>query len=159
MGSYIYAYAEKRHNGQWMPAHRDGVVWENEHPARVWDTQSYAMYGWLADVRNYSKVPPVIERRGLPVDVSSDIANLSEANWAYGHSWIGLDELLCFDYNATFEDRRTPNGAGPYGTTYPEGMGTVKPYREIFAPVFWEDIEKLKALDAPENIRIVFFFD
>lgn len=153
MGSYIHAYAERRYNGHWIPAHLDGIVIENEHPARVWDTQNYTMFGWLADVRNYSKVPPVIERRGLPEDVSSEIANKASADWAYGHSWIGLDELLQFNYDATFEDRRH------HGETLPEGSGKIITYREIFAPVFWEDIEILKAIDAPENVRIIFFFD
>jgi len=34
--------------------------------------QSYALYGFLADVRNLSKITPISEPRGLPDDASHD---------------------------------------------------------------------------------------
>ncbi len=160
MGSYIHAYVERRTNGRWFPAGLPGLVDpDNKHPAQVFNTQNYTMFGWLADVRNYAKVPPIAQRRGLPDDVSDEVAGLAENMNFYGHSWLSLRELLEFDYEATFEDRRAPGGHPEYRDTFPPGMGEVKPYREIFPTRYWEELEAMKQLGDVEDTRIVFWFD
>ena len=78
MGTYIHAYAERRSNGQWFPASLSGLVTGDDHPAKLLDGQNYTLFGWLADVRNYAKVPPLSLARGLPADVSEEIAHLAD---------------------------------------------------------------------------------
>lgn len=161
MGTYIHAFAERKHDGQWFPATRNADVSANDQPPlRVWDIQNYTMFGWLADVRNYAKVTPISRARGLPTDVSAAIASMANRfGDNHSHSWLGLGEILAFDFDATFEDRRTGNGSHKFGDTFPEGMGEVKPYRAIFSQVFWDDIEAMKRMGMPEDVRIVFWFD
>lgn len=161
MGTYLHAYAEQKRNGKWFPVIRSGVASANDQPpSRIWDIQNYTMFGWLADVRNYAKVRPISKARGLPSDVSTEVANLATRFGDYHtHSWLGLGEILAFDFDATFEDRRTGNGSHQFGDTYPEGMGEVKLYRSIFSQVFCDDVEAMKRLDVPEDVRIVFWFD
>jgi hypothetical protein len=68
------------------------------------------MFGWLADIRNYSMVEPIAARRGLPADLSEEMSVVeSLTRDVSGHSWLSLSELLNFDYEATFEDRRSPD--------------------------------------------------
>ena len=162
MGTYIHAYAERRSNGQWFPASLSGLVTGDDHPAKLLDGQNYTLFGWLADVRNYAKVPPLSLARGLPADVSEEIAHLADNARERGHgrfSWLGLRELVAFDYEATFENRRTGNGGSQYGDTYPVGLGEVVTYREAFGQWFFDDIDKLKALGDIDDVRMVFWFD
>lgn len=69
-----------------------------------------------------------------------------------GHSasWLSLKELLEFDYDQIFEDRR--NG----GYTCEPGKGELTTYKEFLGEGFFEDLEKLKNSGAD---RIVFWFD
>lgn len=157
MGTYIHAYAERRTNGQWFPASLSGLVNGEDHPAKLFDGQNYTLFGWLADVRNYAKVPPLSQPRGLPEDVSTDIADI--ARRAEDASWLGLRELVAFDYDATFENRRTGNGGSQYGDTYPAGKGQVMTYREAFGQWFFDALDRLKALGSEDDVRIVFWFD
>jgi hypothetical protein len=162
MGTYIKAYAEQRHGGQWVAASIDRVLikGDDSHAAHVWDTQNYTMFGWLADVRNYAMIPPLSQPRGLPPDVSDEIAALYHRTGDnHSCSWVLLEELSKFDYDATFEDRRTGDGGHQYGDTYPSSMGRIVTYRSIFADTFWEDIEAMKKLARPEYVRVVFWFD
>ena len=108
------------------------------------------MYGFLANVRNYSRVPPISEPRGLPEDISEDVKSESEEYWSgdgHSHSWVSLKELLDFDYEKTFEDRRC------------EGDGEVVSFKKFLGEQFFAQIEILKTLGDPEDVRIVFFFD
>lgn len=150
MSYELTAYAEHRVRGHWFPVSRDGVVLANEegNPARVWDGQ-YNLFGWLANLRNSRQVPQVIALRGLPDDLSVQVAELAararERGADVGHSWIGLNELLDFDYDATFADQRN--------------KGEQTPYRDLFNVEFWEDLAALQTQGKPEDVRVVFWFD
>jgi hypothetical protein len=115
------------------------------------------MYGFLADVRNYSAIPPITPQRGLPHDVAGgDDADLGK----HSHSWLSLSELLAFDYDAPVEDRRirvqlAPDFWSGAGTAEPGG-GEMTTYRGFLGEEFFADLEKLKAAGAE---RIVFGFD
>lgn len=102
---------------------------------------------------------PIASRRGLPEDVSDEVRCEAEDEDFYSPSWVSLDELLAFDYDATFEDRRTGNGGHQFGDTFPAGMGTIRPYREIFCDAYWNELEAMKALGEVTDTRIVFWFD
>lgn len=162
MGSYIHAFAERRHNGRWFAASISGLVSGDDHPARLPLAQNYTLFGWLADVRNYAQVPPLTARRGLPIDADRELLQMADAAGArgcYAFSWVSLRELLAFDYDATFEDRRTSNAAGPRGDTVPPGMGERTSYRAALGPSLFECIRKLQALGEPDDLRVVFWFD
>ena len=70
-------------------------------------------------------------------------------------------ELLAFDYDATFEDRRVSGeilpGVISHGMSCPPGQGTVVTFREFLGQQYFTDLNKLKAL-GPET-RILFYFD
>jgi hypothetical protein len=121
------------------------------------DWRGYGMYGFLADVRNYSNVPPISEPRGIPDDVSSATYGDAEI-WggdAHSHSYLSIKELNEFDYDKPVEDCRvTIDGNG--GCTCDRGEGQMTTYRELLGSAFFYNIEKLNELKAD---RVVFWFD
>lgn len=138
MGCDIHSFAERKNaQGEW-------VVVEGVHP---FDWRNYGMYGFLADVRNYSAVPPIARPRGLPEDVSAPIADAHGWSDLHDTSWLGLDELLMFDYEALFEDQRAP--------TPPGGRPSVS-YRDFLGDEFFADLCSLQEVGAE---RVVFWFD
>jgi hypothetical protein len=152
------------------------------------------MFGFLSGVRNYSKVTPISDPKGLPQD--SEYLNkpseygyyikdmyygghipeqdrgrkytdiLYDANY-HSHSYLTLKELLDFDYSKTFEDRRTTkteirsNGGTLINGAHVcvEGSGSTVTYRDYLGESFFECIYQLKMLGAPEDVRIIFWFD
>lgn len=142
MGCDIYIIVQKRTDNAWadMPE------------ISVFDWRSYGMFGFLANVRNYSAVTPIAEQRGLPADFGSaedyDVGD-------HSFSWLSVQELANFDYDQSMEDRRVMrenNG----GCTASPGEGVSMSYREFLGPAFFSDLEKLKTSGA---YRIVFGFD
>jgi hypothetical protein len=140
MGCDIHTRAEKRVAGKWTVI--DGF--------RPFDWRDYRMYGFLADVRNYSAVPPIAEPRGLP----SDMAPAPPFEYLGDHtfSWLSVKELASFDYDSLVEDRRCTVQIGPNawdgGATAAPGAGWITTYREFLGRGFFDDIEKLKAIGA-----------
>jgi hypothetical protein len=129
------------------------------HTISPFDWRSYGMFGFLADVRNYSHVPPISSPRGLPSDLQP-----RESLDRHSFSWLGLEELLTFNYDASFENRRSMrqeahnywNGAADSGP----GNGKQTTFREFLGPAFFRDLEIMSALDPdPRNVRVVFSFD
>jgi hypothetical protein len=70
--------------------------------------RDYCVFAILAGVRNYSTEAgdafvPVAPPRGLPGDVSPEVARLSEF-WdgdGHSHSWLTLREVLAYDWSRT----------------------------------------------------------
>lgn len=129
------------------------------------ETRNYGLFGFLADVRNYSYVPPLDEPRGLPIGLSPAVREEYDG-WrsdAHSMSWFLLKELLDFDYDATFEDRRCTkqespgfwNGAADAG----EGNGKKTTYREFLGTEYFTVLEALKTIGKPDEVRVVFWFD
>lgn len=147
MGCDIHSRAERRVGGKWQII--PGLA--------PFDWRSYGMFGFLANVRNYSAIPPLSEPRGLPDDAPrEDDEDLGD----HSYSWLSIDELLAFNYDQSVEDRRvtrqiTPNFSDG-GCTADPGGGEMTTYREFLGPAFFEDLDKLKAAGAE---RIVFGFD
>lgn len=108
------------------------------HGAAPFDWRSYGMFGFLADVRNYSHVPPISAARGLPLDMR----DYDPDDYRFGDhsfSWLGIDELLAFDYDAMFEDRRCTrdgNGAADSGP----GNGEQTTFRKFLGPQYFRDL-------------------
>jgi hypothetical protein len=183
MGCDIHVHVEVRNptTGEWEEgggrvfpdAWQDGELVEEPFGNR-----SYGMFGFFADVRNYSDIPlnfgPM--PRGIPDDSPYSKKNAVHQEYGFGgysydvmdhpwdgdyhsHSYLTLRELVEFDYDQQFEDRRaTRDGDG--GCTSEPGGGTMTTYREFLKyNNFFEHIEILKTLGGLDDVRIVFWFD
>lgn len=124
---------------------------------QFFDMRSYRVFGFLADVRNYSAVTPISEKRGIPANISPEVRDGYEY-WCgdgHSHSWLYLEEMLNFNYEDQMEDRRcTVNGNG--SRTTPEGEGEIKSYRDFLGEFYFNELEKLKESGVD---RVVFWFD
>lgn len=152
MGCDIHTLVEVRDNGRWIYLPLD---------YEPFDTRSYGMFGFFADVRNYSFVPSIQSKRlGLPDDASREAKARFPLN-SYYHSMthVTLKQLIDFDYSQTFEDRRCMrdgNGAADAGI----GNGEVKTFKEFLGEYFFAEIDKLKQLGySPDDLRILMGFD
>lgn len=152
MGCDIHSHAEKRTE----------LGYEKIAGLEPFDWRAYGMFGFLANVRNYSEVPPIAEQRGIPSDVSAEVAN-DYKGWdmdAHSASWLSVEELAAFNYDAPMEDRRVTRQTGPNswdgGCTAEPGGGEKTTFREFLGEGFFKEIQKLKDAGAD---RIVFWFD
>ena len=78
MGSDIHVMCEIKRNGQW----------EYEPMLdSVFDGRQYSLFGFLANVRNYSESPFIQQSRGIPKDASEEVSKteygLGEHNFGY----------------------------------------------------------------------------
>lgn len=123
-----------------------------EHP-------DYRIFGFLADVRNYSHSPVIAAPRGLPVDL--DVVGDDFDSWRpdlFSTSWLTLAELQAYDYDQVFCDRRVRkdgNGAALANKDH----GEYRRLRDFLTPYFFERLTILAGLGVPEDVRIVFGFD
>lgn len=131
------------------------------HGPAPFDWRAYWMFGFLAGVRNYSGIPPLAEPRGIPSNVSQDVADDYEM-WdadAHSASWLSVEELMAFDYTAPVEDLRvtvqTSWGLDGGGTAAPGG-GKMTTYQDFLGDAFLSDLKVLADIGAD---RIVFWFD
>lgn len=163
MGCDIHMHAEKRVDDQWVKAPR--VIPKSKHGD--WnddplENRSYAYFGWIADVRNYSQVPPISPPRGVPDDMSPETKKSFEG-WdidAHSASWLTVDEILAVDFDQVIEDRRVTRQTGPNswngGCTAEPGQGKKETLREFLGEYTVNALFKLR----DEGVeRIVFWFD
>lgn len=116
-----------------------------------------SVFSFLAGVRNYASIRPLSQPRGLPDDAPDGSAQLGK----YSHSWLSLDELTAFNYDAPIEDRRFTQQPGSNPAAYwpvraEPGQGKMTTYREFLGPAFFAELERLKAAGTQ---RILFGFD
>lgn len=159
MGCDIHSFAEVLTDGTWVQAH--GVSPEAEWPDEVDEVfldRDYGLFGFLADVRNYSHSPVIAEPRGLPDDVSAAIREEhDEFGESHGASWLTLAELFAYDYDQVFWDRRvTKNGNG--AALADEGEGKHLTLREFLGRDYFRALDRLVLAD-PGAVRVVFWFD
>jgi len=139
--------------------------WKAVNISEIFDWRSYRMYGFLADVRNYSAVPPQWPNRPWPEDASSGAIEMRE-RWngdGHSHTFVTLAELLAFNYDATVEDRRITVQTGPNswngGATAESGGGKMTTWHEFLDGGFFADLERLKEVGSPESVRVLMLFD
>lgn len=134
MGCDITCEAQKRIGDRWETL-----------PVEFYVGRSYAVFGFMADVRNYSASPVISKARGFPHDYKEDDYD------HYHASWLTVDEMLHYDYDLTFENRRSSGG-----TTLPVGSGTDVVLHEFLGKGYFEGFMRLHKAGAD---RIVFWFD
>ena len=174
MGCDIHSYAEVRNKktGKWEQVFdfttlsdfdKDWYKCEKgDHP---FDCRSYGTFAFLAGVRNYSHITPIVEPRGIPVDVSDTVKDeyLYWYDDAHTPSHIYLRELVEFDYSQEFWNRRVTKQTGPNSWSgaalAEEGEGEVLAIEDFLSPMFFKHIEDLKALGDLDDVRVVFWFD
>lgn len=144
MGTDIYTHIEVKQSDKWIHL----IDYED----RVFSERNYGVFGFLANVRNYSAVQPLSERRGLPPDISVGLKSIINNEYEYEPygSYFTLKELLSVNYNQIIWDRRF-NGK----TSERERLSL----KDFLGKKFMEDLDFLKTLGKPENVRILFWFD
>lgn len=159
MGCDIHLIAQKK-----VVVDQDAPAWAEQTASYqdvegdFLDYRSYRLFGFLADVRNYSAITPIAKRRGIPDDFH-DKEHPYRADDYYSdyhsHSWLSLEELLGYDYDQTVEDRRvTIDNDG--GRTAEPGGGENMTLREFLGEHYFSELERMKAAGVD---RIVFCFD
>lgn len=196
MGCDIHIFAERRNTEtkKWEMNKEDifpdGDTRKTNTP---FDRRSYGLFSFLAGVRNNAGCEPISETKGLPDDseyLNTKLDKPSRFSYGYfdngiaytkkeerekdadyhSHSFVTLKELLDFDYEKTFEDRRVnkalKSADGSFFMTgaamqekAKEGEGEMKTYREFLGEFFFEELELMKTLGEPEDVRVVFYFD
>jgi hypothetical protein len=125
-----------------------------------YDGRSYRLFGWLAGVRNYSRVGPLVEPRGLPEGYENK-GCLGDHHF----TWYTLAELLAVDYNQIVEDRRVIVqyvNVIDGGCTTDSGDGekmTLKEFLGNWWLIYLYGLARLTG-DTPQNkVRLIMGFD
>lgn len=150
MGADIHAYAQV-----FTPALGWTEVKDLDEP---FGERNYDVFGFLANVRNYAHSPVISEPRGLPEGAWGD-----DHSDFHSHSWLSLAELLDYDYDRVFWNRRVHKEISPGfwdgAALAQEGEGEHLSLRAFLGKRFFAHLERLKTLGEPENVRVVFWFD
>lgn len=173
MGCDIHSFTEKRN--------KENNKWELVENSNPFDWRNYSVFAFLADVRNYDHCEPISQPKGLPNDseflntetddgwggVETEKKRIEEMDY-HSKSFLTLKELLEFDYDKTFLNRRiykptyredgTCSG-GNGAALAEEGEGKIVSYRENLGTGFFAELDKLKELGEPDDVRVVFYFD
>lgn len=116
--------------------------------------RSYSMFSLLGEVRNYIGIIGISNNTGLPSDVSDDVKqeSIDEYGDAHSHNYLTLRELIEFDYDKSY-----------LNNNYVEGEliteNDIYIPRDLLNELFFIQLEELKELGEPDDVRIVFWFD
>lgn len=127
---------------------------EGRYYGRSWQAQSenyfgfddrdYVVFGVLAGVRGWEG-PQVSEARGLPEDVSLELAREFVEGEYHSCSWLTVDELVAFDWDQ------------PVGPGY--GWPPDEPLRGICSRFLDGPVRRLREAPEAAGARVVFGFD
>ena len=158
MGCDIHTWVERKTQNGWELL--------DVKPEIFGYSRHYGLFGWLANVRNYSAIPPAFAGRGLPEDLSEGFRNYwggadGQIEFDYHNAGFVLaSELLQFDYKSVMEDRRVtaklPSGITSVGCTAPPGEGQKMTYAVFLGEWVLAEIIRLCALG---EVRLIFGFD
>ena len=140
----------------------------DEETCSPFSEQNYGLFAFLADVRNYACIPVLSQPRGFPPaktrTYNEGLGSLWEFNrrtdWPEheGNScatWFLVSELLAYDYDTVFENRRNSDSRDE---PVPVGCGDLTTVREYIGPKFFEDLEVMRQLGDPEKTRVIISF-
>jgi hypothetical protein len=124
-------------------------------------TRNYGLFGVLAGVRNYSCCEPLAKPRGLPDDCDVPggcLANeIEDLEGFHSYSWFLLSELLSFDYERVFWNRRIRRGKDGAALAQ-EGDGVHETYRNFLGQRYMDALDIMKGLGDPDQVRVIFCF-
>ena len=142
MGTDIHTWVTDK-DGAWIEGNGNWVDACEYGSGKVFGCRSYALFGWLADVRNYSEVAPIASHRGWEgIPNPDELEYYFEDN--YGHSWVSMEELNNIDYEQIICDKRY----------LPDGEE--KTLRDFLYKGYFMDLEELNRIGAD---RVWFCFD
>lgn len=107
--------------------------------------------------------------KGLPKDVSEEIA-CSHKLWfediemGYSASYVYLQDLIAFDYNQTIEQKSGweeisgVHCTKSWSRVLKSYHDTEHTYRKVLGEKFFIDLDILKTIGKPEEVRIVYWF-
>lgn len=155
VGTDITTRLEVRYDGRWRLA-GDGPWGSND--------RSYRLFAVLADVCNRVGPGVVISPpRGLPDDVSAGtMQDVIIEEGFFGHSWLGVDELLAFDRAAA---GRVAPGAELQLAEPPPRTTLGEVSLADWLPMCWaEGLARLayrrnQLLVEPADLRVIMWFD
>ena len=152
MGLDIYAFAEVRKHKKWLKVEdKIFLTYGDEKTDEPFSIRAYCLFGFLANVRNYACCPVISEPKSLPNN-SEYLNSIDGKNWLLDGkyaSYLTLKELLKFDYDRVFENQRV--GSINFGRKM-----TVREH--LAGTMFFNNLEVLKTLGIPRNVRVVFHF-
>ena len=128
--------------------------------------RSYAVFGFIGGERNYSHSPVLASDRWVPKDATPKTRSLFlDEDGPKGYhrvSWLSLREMLDYDYEQVFWDRRvakqTANNVWDGAALAEEGEGRHVTMREFLGPWYFDVLSVLRRFGAPEDVRIIFGF-
>ena len=143
MGCDIHIHTEVLRSGKWwwMDKHwLDPFDMRMDHE-EIWEGRNYVLFEILAGVRagyGSREYEQIADRRGLPSDLSAEVAKLAEGwrNDGHSHSWLSLHDLEA------------------YAEGKKERLREVTDFFDVVIP-------KLQEMSpySPHAARIVFWFD
>ncbi|EGE2353457.1 hypothetical protein DL738_11430 [Escherichia coli] len=164
MGTSITTQIQIQSCDGWEDVYDQIFTRYNEATSCPFAEQNYAQFAFLADVRNHACIPVLRKPRGLPA-VNKKPATLgwefnSRPDWPehednHSATWFLVSELLDYDYETVFENRRDDNNSY---TPLPIGCGELMTIRECIGPKFFEDLEILRQLGNPVKTRVIISF-
>ncbi|EIH9821641.1 hypothetical protein ACEV6G_20340 [Enterobacter ludwigii] len=168
MGASITTQLQILSSDGWEDVYDQIFTRYGEATSSPFTEQNYAQFAFIADVRNFACIPVICNPRGLPA-VNKQIATLgwgglwefnSRPDWPkhednHSATWFLVSELLEYDYEAVFENRR--DDSNPH-TSLPIGCGELMTIRECIGPKFFEDLEILRQKGDPDKMRVIFSF-
>jgi len=127
--------------------------------------QTYSLFAFLAGIRNYDCCEPLAPLKWLPFDLNDP--NISEEAVEGCKTYFTVSELLSFDYDKVFENRRPHPQHNKediikidgYMEVLKPGKGRMVSYRENLGEHFFTSLAILQGLGDPQNVRIIICFD
>lgn len=124
---------------------------------RIAIDRNYALFAWLAGVRNYAGLIPFADPRNIPDDASAEILEMSN-DWeldAHTRSWYSVAELLAVNFEEIVENRRCFLGnSGAH--TCERGAGQMITLGDLIGRDFIEEMKRIGRLGC---VRVIFWFD
>lgn len=170
MGCDIHLYVEHRKNGRWVSAD----TWKPDEDeegepkpltvpfgAHFYDERNYDLFGMLADVRNGSGFAgidtgdgfvPIAAPRGIPSDMSPELAVEAGRMLEHTPSWLTVAELLAYDWTRVTTKRGVVSGPEYHdwaGHRKGKGLGP----KEYSGSIFGHDIVHIDESDMKRRVE------
>lgn len=153
MGCDIHTVTEIKTSDGWNGVRLD---------PQAFDWRCYSIFGFLADVRNYSHCPNPWPCRGWPTGISDEAKELRDRWMEDGHSfhWLTVEELKAYNYDQTFENRRTCRTVGTFtdcAALAEPGEGKLETLREFLGEAYFNELDRLSSIG--NEVRVLMCFD